>query len=54
MTALGSRGCGTRIAGWGVCVRVAVIRGGLGAWAKAGLPVEAVPRGEMEALPVFD
>jgi membrane protein DedA with SNARE-associated domain/rhodanese-related sulfurtransferase len=36
---------------WG---RVAVIRGGLRAWAKAGLPVEAVPRGEMEALPLFD
>jgi membrane protein DedA with SNARE-associated domain len=35
-------------------VRVAVIRGGLRAWVKAGLPVEAVPRGEMEALPAFN
>jgi membrane protein DedA with SNARE-associated domain/rhodanese-related sulfurtransferase len=34
--------------------RVAVIRGGLRAWVKAGLPVEAVPRGEMEMLPLFD
>jgi membrane protein DedA with SNARE-associated domain/rhodanese-related sulfurtransferase len=34
--------------------RVVVIRGGLRAWTKAGLPVEVVPRGEMEALPVFD
>ena len=34
-------------------VRVAVIRGGLRAWTKAGLPVEAVPSGEMAALPVF-
>ena len=35
-------------------VQVAVIRGGLRAWAKAGLPVEAVPRDEMQALPVFE
>ena len=35
-------------------VRVTVIRGGLRAWAKAGLPVEAVPREEMAALPVFE
>lgn len=35
-------------------VRVAVIKGGLRAWAKAGLPVEAVPSGEMAALPVFE
>ena len=34
-------------------VRVTVIRGGLRAWAKAGLPVEAVPREEMAPLPVF-
>ncbi len=35
-------------------VRVAVIRGGLSAWTKAGLPVEAVPHDEMVALPMFD
>jgi membrane protein DedA with SNARE-associated domain/rhodanese-related sulfurtransferase len=35
-------------------VRVVVIRGGLRAWAKAGLPVEVVPSEEMEALPAFD
>jgi membrane protein DedA with SNARE-associated domain/rhodanese-related sulfurtransferase len=34
-------------------VRVTVIRGGLRAWVKAGLPVEAVPREEMAPLPVF-
>jgi rhodanese-related sulfurtransferase len=34
-------------------VRVAVIRGGLRAWKGAGLPVEAVPLGEMAALPTF-
>jgi membrane protein DedA with SNARE-associated domain/rhodanese-related sulfurtransferase len=33
--------------------RIAVIRGGLRAWTKAGLPVEAVPPGEMAALPAF-
>jgi membrane protein DedA with SNARE-associated domain/rhodanese-related sulfurtransferase len=33
--------------------RIAVIRGGLRAWTKAGLPVEAVPAGEMAALPAF-
>jgi rhodanese-related sulfurtransferase len=35
-------------------VRVTVIRGGLRAWAKAGLPVEAVPPAEMAALPAFE
>jgi membrane protein DedA with SNARE-associated domain len=34
-------------------IRVAVIKGGLRAWKKAGLPVESVPAGEMAALPVF-
>jgi len=34
-------------------VRVAVIRGGLRAWTKAGLPVEPVPLAEIAALPVF-
>jgi membrane protein DedA with SNARE-associated domain/rhodanese-related sulfurtransferase len=34
-------------------VRVAVIKGGLRAWRKAGLPVEAVPSEEMAALPTF-
>jgi membrane protein DedA with SNARE-associated domain/rhodanese-related sulfurtransferase len=34
-------------------VRVAVIRGGLRAWKRAGLPIEAVPPGEVAALPVF-
>jgi membrane protein DedA with SNARE-associated domain/rhodanese-related sulfurtransferase len=33
---------------------VAVIRGGLRAWTKAGLPVEPVPSDEMTALPVFE
>jgi membrane protein DedA with SNARE-associated domain/rhodanese-related sulfurtransferase len=35
-------------------VRVTVIKGGLRAWAKAGLPIEDVPRGEMAALPIFE
>ena len=35
-------------------VRVTVIRGGLRAWAKAGLPIEPVPRDEVTALPVFE
>jgi 3-mercaptopyruvate sulfurtransferase SseA len=35
-------------------VRITVIKGGLRAWMKAGLPVEGVPREEMEALPVFE
>ena len=35
-------------------VHVAVIRGGLRAWTKAGLPLEAVPREEMQAFPVFE
>ena len=34
-------------------VSVAVIKGGLRAWKKAGLPVEAVPSEEMAALPTF-
>jgi rhodanese-related sulfurtransferase len=34
-------------------IRVAVIKGGLRAWQRAGLPVEAVPREELAALPVF-
>jgi len=34
-------------------VRVAVIKGGLRAWKKAGLPVEAVPSDELAALPTF-
>jgi rhodanese-related sulfurtransferase len=34
-------------------VRVAVIKGGLRAWAKAGLPMEPVPSDEMAILPVF-
>ena len=33
--------------------RIAVIRGGLHAWTKAGYPVEAVPAAEMAALPLF-
>jgi membrane protein DedA with SNARE-associated domain/rhodanese-related sulfurtransferase len=33
--------------------RIAVIRGGLRAWTKAGFPVEAVPAADMAALPVF-
>jgi membrane protein DedA with SNARE-associated domain/rhodanese-related sulfurtransferase len=35
-------------------VPVAVIQGGLRAWKKAGLPMEAVPPEEMTELPVFD
>ena len=35
-------------------VRVAVIKGGLRAWKKAGLPMEPVPPGEMTKLPLFD
>jgi membrane protein DedA with SNARE-associated domain/rhodanese-related sulfurtransferase len=35
-------------------VRVTVIRGGLRAWVKAGLPVEGVPPGEVANLPVFE
>ena len=35
-------------------VQVSVIRGGLRAWAKAGLPVEGVPREEMQVFPVFE
>jgi rhodanese-related sulfurtransferase len=34
-------------------VRVAVISGGLRAWTKAGLPVEAVPSEEIAVLPLF-
>jgi membrane protein DedA with SNARE-associated domain/rhodanese-related sulfurtransferase len=35
-------------------VQVAVIRGGLRAWKKAGLPVEPVPTEEVSPLPVFN
>ena len=35
-------------------VRVTVIQGGLRAWVRAGLPVEAVPPGEVATLPAFD
>jgi membrane protein DedA with SNARE-associated domain/rhodanese-related sulfurtransferase len=35
-------------------VHVTVIRGGLRAWVKAGLPVEDVPPGEVATLPVFE
>jgi membrane protein DedA with SNARE-associated domain/rhodanese-related sulfurtransferase len=35
-------------------VLCSVIRGGLSAWKKAGLPMEAVPAAEMTALPVFE
>jgi membrane protein DedA with SNARE-associated domain len=35
-------------------VRVTVIRGGLRAWVKAGLPVEDVPAEEVAALPAFE
>jgi membrane protein DedA with SNARE-associated domain/rhodanese-related sulfurtransferase len=34
-------------------IRVAVIKGGLRAWKKAGLPVEGVPPDELAALPAF-
>jgi membrane protein DedA with SNARE-associated domain/rhodanese-related sulfurtransferase len=35
-------------------VRVAVIKGGLRAWKKAGLPIEVVPLEDVAALPVFE
>jgi 3-mercaptopyruvate sulfurtransferase SseA len=35
-------------------VRVTVIRGGLRAWVKAGLPVEDVPPEEVASLPLFE
>jgi membrane protein DedA with SNARE-associated domain/rhodanese-related sulfurtransferase len=35
-------------------VPIAVIKGGLRAWKKAGLPLEPVPPEEISALPVFD
>src|SRR5580704_747694 len=38
----------------GKAVRVTVIQGGLRAWVKAGLPVEAVPPGEVASLPAFE
>jgi membrane protein DedA with SNARE-associated domain/rhodanese-related sulfurtransferase len=34
-------------------VRIAVIRGGLRAWTRAGLPLEAVPPADMAVLPLF-
>ena len=33
---------------------MAVIRGGLRSWQRAGLPVEPVPASELEALPIFE
>ncbi len=38
----------------GTGVRIAVIKGGLRAWCKAGLPTEVVPPDDMAALPLFD
>jgi len=35
-------------------VHTVVIKGGLRAWKKAGLPMESVPPGEIAALPAFD
>lgn len=35
-------------------VHVAVVKGGLRAWKKAGLPLEAVPPDEISELPVFE
>ena len=37
----------------GTGVRIAVIKGGLRAWCKAGLPTEVVPRDDVTALPIF-
>ena len=34
-------------------IRVAVIKGGLRAWKRAGLPVESVPAEELAVLPAF-
>jgi membrane protein DedA with SNARE-associated domain/rhodanese-related sulfurtransferase len=38
----------------GKSIRITVIRGGLRAWVKAGLPVEDVPADEVAVLPAFD
>ena len=35
-------------------VRCAVIKGGLRAWKKAGLPMEPVPSEDLAILPTFD
>lgn len=35
-------------------IRVAVIKGGLRGWKKAGLPTEGIPPDELAAMPVFD
>ena len=35
-------------------VRIAVIRGGLRAWKRASLPLEAVPSDDITALPIFE
>ena len=35
-------------------VHAIVIKGGLRAWKKAGLPVESVPQEDLQAMPVFD
>ncbi|MGH9811333.1 MAG: rhodanese-like domain-containing protein, partial [Terriglobia bacterium] len=34
-------------------VQVSIIKGGLRAWKRAGLPLEAVPATELATLPVF-
>ena len=39
---------------YGKSIRITVIRGGLRAWVKAGLPVEDVPADEVAVLPAFD
>jgi membrane protein DedA with SNARE-associated domain/rhodanese-related sulfurtransferase len=46
-----ARELATKLQGTGV--RISVIRGGLRAWCKAGLPTEVVPRNDVTALPIF-
>jgi membrane protein DedA with SNARE-associated domain/rhodanese-related sulfurtransferase len=46
-----ARELATKLQGTGV--RIAVIRGGLRAWCKAGLPTEVVPREDVASLPLF-
>jgi membrane protein DedA with SNARE-associated domain len=46
-----ARELATKLQGTGV--RIAVIRGGLRGWCRAGLPTEVVPRDDVTALPIF-
>ncbi len=46
-----ARELATKLQGTGVCI--AVIKGGLRAWCKAGLPTEVVPLDDVASLPLF-